>query len=260
MLWIRLTLPAKGIINRAHLIKELAEALVNIADILPRAHLNVELYRTSDIKSALSRLYACILMFFRLCARWYKKGSWGRLWSSLKDPFELKYKDLLVDIKRSSDLVESFAVVGARVEVRNIHALTKVDHTRLVEIDANWKMALDAQTRKLESMDVRISSISDSQAAIVDGQSMLLDGQIGLLNRQTRLDPTDPEIMRLSNEQSSLTDGQARLEVMITQMHKIVASNQSTLSLTRRAVYRLEFHHILEFFVPKTLPAHANHG
>ncbi|KAF1966616.1 hypothetical protein BU23DRAFT_544051 [Bimuria novae-zelandiae CBS 107.79] len=140
-----LTILDQGILNRATLIVELAVALVSIADKLPRAHLNLELYNTADMEAALARLYTCILLFFRLCARWYNRSSWARLWSSLRDTFEVKYKDLIEDIELYSDLVEGFARAGARVEVRNIHALTEADHRGLAGIDAKIKAAFDAQ-------------------------------------------------------------------------------------------------------------------
>lgn len=189
----------------------------------------MELYKTADMEAALSRLYAGVLMFFRLCARWYSRGSWGRLWSSFKNPFELKYKDLVVEIERASGTVENLAIAGARVEVRNIHALTTGNHAKLVDIDTRLKTAFDTQTQRLDSFDKCISSISDGQAAVIDGQVTLINGQLRLEN----------------------------IEAQVTQIYNIVQTSQSVLNQTHRAVYRLEFHHILEFFTPKTLPGSA---
>jgi hypothetical protein len=198
-----------------------------------------------------------MLKFLRLCARWYNHSSLGRLLSSLKDPFELKYKDLLEEIEHSSGHVESLAVAGARVEVRSIHALTTVDHARLVELDVKVETTFNAQNRKLENMEKCISSISNSQVAAADRLAMLTDGPTRLLGRQWRLDPTDPAIMQILDDLSRISDEQARLGVMVTKIYKSVVPNQSVLHMTHRAVCRLEFHSILEFFTPKTPPSSA---
>ncbi|KAH6618646.1 hypothetical protein C7974DRAFT_34011 [Boeremia exigua] len=241
--WGTLKLILTGIINRANLIKELAEALVNIADKLPRAHLNVELYKTTDMEAALSKLYACILMFFRLCHRWHNRSECGRLSSSLKDSFELKYNDLLLEVERASGVVGNLATAGACVEIRNVHALTRADHAKLLGMDAGLKTAFEAQTLRLDSLDRRVSNIKD-------GQATLEDGQLRLESRRTRLDPTDPKVIQLS-------DGREMLKVQVTQIYSIVQGSQLILNQTHRTVYRLEFHHILEFFMPKTLPGSA---
>ena len=65
----RLTAHDEDILNRATLNEKIAVALVSIAEKLPRAHSNVELYNTADMEAALSRLNTCVLLFFRLCAR-----------------------------------------------------------------------------------------------------------------------------------------------------------------------------------------------
>lgn len=195
-----------------------------------------------------------MMVFFRLCARWYNRSSWGRLWSSIKDPFELKYKDLVADIGTCSALVEKLANTGERVEIRNIHALTEIDHALLLEIDRKMVDAFDAQMAKLESIEKGVSRICDGQMALINGQN----------NRQRKLDHIDVQVVELFNGQSKLVDGQSqlfegqtRLEAGMTQIHQVVTSNQTTLNSMHRALYRLEFHHILELFTPKMLPGTA---
>lgn len=239
-----------GILNRATLIEELAKALVGIADKLPRVHLNADLYQTSDMEAALARLYASILMFFRLCAKWYNRGSLGRFCSALKDPFELKYKALLADIELCSSLVDNLANAGARVEIRSVHALSESDHAKLIEIDAKVTDAFNAQMRKLESIDEGVSKLRDGQIALMGGQGKLLSGQ-------TKLGQIDIQVVELARGQSLLIDGQTRMEARMTQMYQMVTSNQSTLDATHRAVFRIEFHHVLKFFMPKVLPGAA---
>jgi hypothetical protein len=61
----------QGIIGRATLVEKLAQAFVAIGDVLPRADLSAKLCQTDYMKDALSKLYAYIIMFLRLCVRWY---------------------------------------------------------------------------------------------------------------------------------------------------------------------------------------------
>lgn len=202
------------------------------------------------MEAVLARLYAGILMFFRLCAKWYNRSPLGRLWSAVKDPFELKYEKYLRDIELCSNLVDNLAKAGARVEIRSVHALTESDHAKLIEIDAK----IDAQLRQLEGIGKSVSEIRDGQVTIIDSQAKLLSGQ-------AKFDQIDARVMDIARNQmvlidghSQLFEGQARLEARLTQVCQMVKSNQTTLDATHQAVYRLEFHHILEFFLPKVAP------
>jgi hypothetical protein len=85
------------------------------------------------MKDALSRLYAYIILFLQLCVKWYNRSSLGRLWSSLKTPFELDYKDLVEQIKTSSAAVEDLANAGARVEIRDIRTIQDIHHVQFVD-------------------------------------------------------------------------------------------------------------------------------
>jgi hypothetical protein len=89
------------------------------------------------MKDALSRLYAYIILFLQLCVKWYNRSSLGRLWSSLKAPFELDYKDLVEQIKTSSAAVEDLANAGARVEIRDIRTIQDIHHVQFVDFHNN---------------------------------------------------------------------------------------------------------------------------
>jgi hypothetical protein len=84
------------------------------------------------MKDTLSRLYAYIILFLQLCVKWYNRSSLGRLWSSLKKPFELDYEGLVEQIKISSAAVEDVANAGARVEIRDIRTIQDIHHAQFV--------------------------------------------------------------------------------------------------------------------------------
>ncbi|KAF2996823.1 hypothetical protein E8E13_002571 [Curvularia kusanoi] len=245
--WGTIKFVLMGVLNRATLVEELARAFVGIADKLPRAPLNVDLYKTADMEAALARLYASILMFFRLCAKWYNRDSVDRFFSAIKDPFEQKYKALLDDVELCSNLVDNLANAGARVEIRSLHALTEGDHAKLIEIDAKVSDAFNAQMRKLENIEKKILRVYDGQVVLIDVQAKLLSGQ-------TKLGKIDDQIVELVTSQSMLFDAQMEMDSRLTQIYQVVKSSQSTLNATHRAVFRLEFHNVLDFFAPKIRP------
>jgi hypothetical protein len=101
------------------------------------------------MKDTLSRLYAYIVLFLQLCVKWYNRSSLGRLWSSLKKPFELDYQGLVEQIKISSAAVENVANAGARVEIRDIRTIQDIHHTQFV---AFYNSLLDRQAALENSM------------------------------------------------------------------------------------------------------------
>jgi hypothetical protein len=108
------------------------------------------------MKEALSRLYVYIILFLRLCVRWYNRSSLGRLWSSLKSPFELDYQDLVQQIKASSVSVEDLANAGARIEIRDIRIIQGLHHSQSMGVLTN---IIERQT-SLESSVTQLMQVA----------------------------------------------------------------------------------------------------
>ena len=119
--------------NHAHLVQKLSQAINKIGKVLPRAELSADLYQTDSMKAALSQLYACIILFFQRCVRWYNKGPLRRALSSIKTPFELEYKDLLDRVSLCSKTVEGISQAAARAELRLTRTLVELLHSQSVE-------------------------------------------------------------------------------------------------------------------------------
>jgi hypothetical protein len=99
------------------------------------------------MEAALSRLYAYIVLFFRLCVRWYNRSPLGRLWSSITSPFELDYQELVEEIQSCSKVVDDLASAGARTEIRHIRTLTELQHVQIRDIDAKLLDVLENQKK-----------------------------------------------------------------------------------------------------------------
>jgi hypothetical protein len=171
------------------------------------------------MKAVLSRLYTCLLLFLQLCVRWYNRSSWGRLWSSLKDPFELRYKDLVADIEICSTLVENLANGGARVEIRKIHALSELEQKKLEDIDAKMESLFHAQSTQIAGVNANILNLSA---------------------RQNTLELQMCQVVQLATASRSIIeriDGDVR------------CMSQQT--------YRLEFHQVAQYLMPKVSPEAA---
>lgn len=103
------------------MLSSLCKELSQIADLLPRVKLTVELYPTERIKLAVANLYASIVKFFIRASDWYKEGKWSHALHSLTRPVELRNKDLIDEIWMHSREVENLAGTGAQAEQRDIH-------------------------------------------------------------------------------------------------------------------------------------------
>ncbi|KAH7084903.1 hypothetical protein BKA63DRAFT_4973 [Paraphoma chrysanthemicola] len=170
--WGAVKLVLMGIINRATLVQKLAEAFVAIGDVLPRADLSAELYQTGYMRDALSRLYAYIILFLRLCVRWYNRSPLGRLWSALKSPYELDYKELVDQIKVSSAAVEDLANAGARAEIRDIRTIQDLAQAQFTEF---YNKLLEKQER-FETSIIQLMQVATSNKAITEQVSVDVRG------------------------------------------------------------------------------------
>jgi hypothetical protein len=188
----------QGVLNRANLVQKLSQALVAIGNVLPRADLSAELYQTEYMESALSRLYAYIILFLQLCVRWYNRSPLGRLWSSIMSPFELDYQELAEQIQLCSKAVDDLANAGARAEIRHIRTVLELHHAQSRERDAK------------------------------------------LLEMQKKFDDSMVQLLQVVTSNKTITER--------------MSSDVRGISQT---VYRIEFHHIVQFFAPEVLPEAA---
>jgi hypothetical protein len=166
--------------------------LITIADVLPRAELNAKLYKTPEMETVLSRLFADIILFFSLCVKWYNRSSMGRLWSSLKTPFELDYQELVDQIRSCSIAVEERAAAAARAEARDFHtttrefqsetrALLKLGHsqsTQLLERQARFEVHVLQLIQDAAASRTITERISSDVQAIGQGVYRLEFGQV----------------------------------------------------------------------------------
>lgn len=137
------------IANNAEIVSELTKAMVDIAEVLPRAKLNAELYQTHHIKAAISALYARILLFFRQLISWYNLPRARKLASVIFKPFKLELKNAVDEVKRCAMVLDAAANVAHKAETRSMHVSVqelflelKTMRTRFDSLDRKLDMAI----------------------------------------------------------------------------------------------------------------------
>ncbi|KAF4415355.1 Nacht domain protein [Fusarium austroafricanum] len=113
--------------NHEATISLISKALSQIAERLPRIELITILYPTERIRRAVACLYANIIRFFIRAYQWCQASPLKHFITSITQPPELRYKDILDDIATNSLEIDQLAHSSACVERRenslNINAI-----------------------------------------------------------------------------------------------------------------------------------------
>jgi hypothetical protein len=137
---------AQGVLNHEKTVKLLAKSLAQIAECLPHVQLASRLYPTPQMTKAVEELYSYILKFLMRAYDWYNEGKIRHIIHSITQPPELRYKDLLEDIRASSRSIDQVAVAASQAELREMHIklfmiVSKLEHSEAKVDDLVAKMA-----------------------------------------------------------------------------------------------------------------------
>lgn len=149
----KLTQYYQGVINHEKTVKGLAKALSQIADVLPRVKVRSYLFPTDRMEAAVSKLCADILKFLTRAHKWYCEGFLKRTIHSFTQPFDLRYADILEDIRHGSYVVQDLAACGQLVEQRHVNQ--KIDQivdtitVNFSRIDQRFKEIATTTSREL---------------------------------------------------------------------------------------------------------------
>ncbi|KAL6407255.1 hypothetical protein AUP68_10084 [Ilyonectria robusta] len=144
LVWGMIKFILMGVINHGNLVAQFSRALTMIADVLPRAKLSAELYRTKDMKDAIGSLYAHIILFLKQAIKWYNVGPAGRALTALFKPFELRYKDTVEQIEQCAKTIDDLAGILVKAEVREISVSLHDQSQRMIAMETRLQ---EMQTR-----------------------------------------------------------------------------------------------------------------
>lgn len=110
-----------AVINHEELTKQLAKALSQTADVLPRTDFTLILYPTALMQEAVARLYAYVMKFLRTAILWYKKGKLYHAIGSVINPWALSFKENVQEIDEQSRKIDRLASTASKAELRDMH-------------------------------------------------------------------------------------------------------------------------------------------
>ncbi|KAI0971026.1 hypothetical protein F4678DRAFT_435411 [Xylaria arbuscula] len=158
-----------GVINHEKTVVTLAQALSDIADMLPHVKLSSALYPTQYMSAALAELYASIMEFLMRAYDWYEEGTLKHILHSVTRPVELRYADILQRISRCSQHIQTLASVGQQVEVRDLH----------VEMNAKLQYMSSRNDERFDNLEAALEEIRTTmtlQSAAMINTNYLLTG------------------------------------------------------------------------------------
>ncbi|KAH0565970.1 hypothetical protein GP486_000638 [Trichoglossum hirsutum] len=149
-----------GVLNHAELLVQFSKALAKIGEVLPRTELNAVLYPTSQMKEAITTLYAYIIRFLQQAVKWYKMSPAGRAFSSIRNPFDLSLKDTVEKINECSRAVDQIASAASRAELRDLHIkINELMQVAMRTQSITNAIHVDMQDQKSRIWDLQLSQI-----------------------------------------------------------------------------------------------------
>lgn len=123
LVWRLIKFVLMGVLTHEKLVHQFSEQLAHIADALPLAKIDVELYQTDGMRRELAGLYRHILLFLRQATKWYGGSSAQRAIPALRVNCEKSFQETLENIKTCATKIDKMAAVGNRVDVRRIGSM-----------------------------------------------------------------------------------------------------------------------------------------
>ncbi|TPX09080.1 uncharacterized protein E0L32_001658 [Thyridium curvatum] len=182
LVWGAMKVLFVGVVNHQNLLSTLAGALCQIADILPRVELSIQLYSTSYMKQIVVPLYTSILKFLVRALRWYQESRTMRAIHAITRPAELCYNDIIAEISSLSQRLSELALVSGLAEQRDLHTrlrLMHLDMTRLRDVVLQMKDSMAAEqvinaSARIEFRQ-QLTSIQVTQFVDILSKAPLLD-------------------------------------------------------------------------------------
>ena len=106
--------------NQEELISRLAEALCEIAQVLPRVELKMATYQTDEMRRLLEALYVSLIRFFGRAIEWYQESKAKHALNAFWKPDQLRFKDLRDEISEAATRIDKLAETLMQVQVMEL--------------------------------------------------------------------------------------------------------------------------------------------
>ncbi|KAK3327020.1 hypothetical protein B0T19DRAFT_150873 [Cercophora scortea] len=172
LVWGAIKFIFTGIINHEETTKLMAKSLTQIGECLEGLQLTANLYPTPQITVAVEELYSHILKFLVRAHKWYNEGKLRHIVHSITQPVQLRYKDLLDDIKDASNKLDRIAKAAGQAEQRDMHLTLNGSTASIQEIHTK----ISGMASKLEGSEAQVDELMSKVVAFHAIQSgALLD-------------------------------------------------------------------------------------
>ena len=101
------------------------------------------------MQDAIEKLYSNLLLFFTRALEWYQESPWRHVLHSITQPVELRFADLLDQIKFCSKNIDQVALSAFQAETRDIHGKVDLLATELAGV---------ASRDQVQRLDVKVDT------------------------------------------------------------------------------------------------------
>ncbi|KAE8452953.1 hypothetical protein EG329_012140 [Mollisiaceae sp. DMI_Dod_QoI] len=169
--------------NHEATISALTKALCQIGDSLPRLELAIILYPTKRMMQAVAELYAYVIKFLIRAQNWYKENKLEHAWHSFSRPVDIRYKDLIEEIRVRSETITALAVTGSQAEQRDMH--------RKLQMELEHNQALRREVQEIKTLIISYQSINSN--VLLDTNRRVSDIQLNqIINFVSKIPLLDP--------------------------------------------------------------------
>lgn len=211
-----------GIIEHERLVEEFSAVLVEVGDVLPQASLIAQLFPTDDMRDAIARLYTQMLYFLVHALKWYNRSGLRRVLAALKNPYDLKCKDIVSQIRSCSELIYGMADGKSRAEIRDIRI-------RISKLEQGQQQVQHGQQQFQATLEetLRTASLNLSSTERIEGHVSNMSPRVREIQISQFMDGLKPDL----NPQKTLSTLQAWVSRTQSTLQRMVEPKQVLRSL-----------------------------
>lgn len=144
--------------NHEGIAEDIAEALCSIDQQIQDCSLDLELYKTDEMRKRVADLYAAVFAYLASVSTWLTQKKRKHFVSSFNEDLRQEYQDDLAKVKSKADRVKSYAAQSDRrahrIGVEWQSQSVKVLEARIAKMEANQMQALSQLgTRLVRSLE-----------------------------------------------------------------------------------------------------------
>ncbi|KAF2139755.1 uncharacterized protein K452DRAFT_336461 [Aplosporella prunicola CBS 121167] len=136
------------VLNHEEMITELSKAMSEIADVLPRVEIQLEIFDAEkSLRAAVESLYAEIINFLLRTLKWYEQSRWKHALNAFTAPYKLRFEDFRDRVNRHARRVDKIANTLAQAKLVQMYRQIQELSAALKESDNVAKSSAEALRR-----------------------------------------------------------------------------------------------------------------